>query len=295
MNTKMTDILHDSEQISEILIGAYDLHTHSSPSAFPRALDDLQLVREADEAGMAGVMIKSHYGSTADRATIVNVGSGCSAKALGGLVLNHPVGGLNPYAVENALHQGACVIWMPTRDSKHCLSFGDMEGDFFERPGIGIFDENGKIVSNVYEAMALIKKYGAYLATGHLSLPESLQLCKEAARLRVNTILTHPEWNRTKVPVDIQKELASMGTLVEKSWINVAEGSVTIEEIAHNIREVGTENVYLTTDRGQQGYEHPVDGMKMFLQNLINQGFRQEELITMCRHVPAYIACGQSR
>ena len=44
----------------ELMKGACDLHTHPQPSHFPRALDDFALVREADEYGMAGVMIKSH-------------------------------------------------------------------------------------------------------------------------------------------------------------------------------------------------------------------------------------------
>ena len=41
----------------ELIKGGYDLHTHTEPSAFHRALDDFDLVREAGEAGMAGVLI----------------------------------------------------------------------------------------------------------------------------------------------------------------------------------------------------------------------------------------------
>ena len=37
------------EMARELIVGAYDLHTHTTPSAFPRALNDLELVREADE------------------------------------------------------------------------------------------------------------------------------------------------------------------------------------------------------------------------------------------------------
>ena len=44
----------------ELIKGGYDLHTHTEPSAFHRALDDFDLVREAGEAGMAGVLIKAH-------------------------------------------------------------------------------------------------------------------------------------------------------------------------------------------------------------------------------------------
>lgn len=280
----------NTELINEILQGAYDLHTHPSPSSFPRALNDYELVHEADNAGMAGVMIKSHYGCTAARAAAVNYAADCSAKAYGGLVLNWPTGGLNPYSVENSLNQGGIIIWMPTRDSKHCLTFGDMPGDFFKRPGITVLGEDGKLLPEVYDIMDSVKKYGAYLATGHLSLEESVLLCKEGRARNVNMILTHPEWGRTMIDGSVQKELADLGVLVEKNWINIAEGSVTAEEMADNIRQVGIERIYMATDRGQQGFEHPVEGMKLFIDTMLKQGFSEKELITMVRDVPLCIA-----
>src|SRR5712692_2442297 len=87
------------------LIGLIDPHVHTAPEHIPRLLDDLSLARQARDAGMAGVLIKSHTTLTADRAVI-------AARAVpgiriwGGLVLNRAVGGLNPAAVENALAYG---------------------------------------------------------------------------------------------------------------------------------------------------------------------------------------------
>ena len=34
----------------QLLIGAYDLHTHSAPSVFQRSLDSMELMKEADTA-----------------------------------------------------------------------------------------------------------------------------------------------------------------------------------------------------------------------------------------------------
>ena len=155
------------ELTDELLIGAYDLYVHTSPSVFPREQDGFQLIREADAAGMAGVMLKSHYESTALRASLINQYSGCKAKAYGGLALNWPVGGLNIYAVSNALRAGAKIIWMPTRDSANSLCYGDMEGDFFSRKGITLQKEDGSLKDEVYEIMDAVKHSGAALATGH--------------------------------------------------------------------------------------------------------------------------------
>lgn len=80
------------EKAWELLNGGYDLHVHTAPSAFPRALDSFQLVREANEAGMSGVMLKSHYEPTAIRAALVNLYSNCKTRAYGAVVLNWPVG-----------------------------------------------------------------------------------------------------------------------------------------------------------------------------------------------------------
>lgn len=278
------------EMARELIVGAYDLHTHTTPSAFPRALNDLELVREADALGMAGVMIKAHYGSTSTRAALVNLISGCRCQAYGGLVLNWPTGGLNPYSVENALKTGTSIIWMPTRDSKNCLAYGDMPGDFFTRPGITILDEDGNLLPVVREIMDIVKKYDGWLATGHLSTEESILLCREGRKEHVNMILTHPEWDRTKVPGSVQADLASIGVLIEKNWLNIAEGSVSREEMAKNIRLAGPEHTYLATDRGQAGAEHPAEGMLRFIETLLELGFSREEIDWMTKKVPQRIA-----
>lgn len=273
----------------ELMIGAYDLHTHTEPSSFNRALDDFDLILEAEKYGMAGVMIKSHYEPTQSRANLINRRLNSSTKAFGGTVLNWPNGGLNPFAVENALKNGAIIIWMPTRDSKNCLRYGDMPGDFFKRPGITIFDENNNLVSEVYKIFEIVKKYGAYLATGHLSPEESIKLCEEGRKNGVNMILTHPEWPRTIINGKIQKYLADLGVLIEKNWLNVAENSISIEEMAKNIRIAGIKNTYLATDRGQNGFKHPAEEMINFIIALLEQGFKKDEIKTMIQTVPSYI------
>ena len=87
-------------EAKELLRGGYDLHAHSFPSHVSRSVDDFELLEQAAGAGMAGVMIKNHYESTAARAALMNKRSGLPVRAYGGLVLNWPAGGINPYAVE---------------------------------------------------------------------------------------------------------------------------------------------------------------------------------------------------
>lgn len=127
-----------SETALELMKGAYDLHTHSFPSIVKRSLDNFELLREADKYEMNGVMIKSHYEPTQARVAIANLYAGAKTKAFGSITLNWPVGGLNPYAVENSLKTGARIVWMPTMDAQNCMMFGPTAYNFFERPGITI-------------------------------------------------------------------------------------------------------------------------------------------------------------
>lgn len=272
-----------------LLSGAYDLHMHAAPSPFNRLLDDFALVDEAGQAGMAGIMLKSHYEPTAARAQLVNQHSSSTAVAYGGVVLNWPVGGLNPYAVENALKRDAKIVWMPTRDSKNSLYAGDMPGDFFSRHGLTILDEDGALKPVVFEIMDIVKKYNAALATGHLSPEESVLLCREGVRRGIRMVLTHPEFNRTIVDAQTQRELASAGVWVEKCWYNIAEGNCTAQEMAEHIRIVGAERCFLCTDRGQGNREHPTEAMLRFISALLGQGISEEEIAAMVRDVPVKV------
>jgi len=272
-----------------LLEGAYDLHIHSLPSVFPRSLDCFELVKEASEAKMAGVVLKSHYEPTALRAALVNKYSHCSAKAYGAIALNWPVGGLNVYAVENALKAGAKIVWMPTRDAANSLTFGNMEGDFFTRPGISIFTPEGTLKESVYDIMDTVKKYDRVLATGHIRPKEAIFLCQEGRKRGVRMILTHPEFPRTTIEASVQKEMADLGVIIEKNWYNVAQKAVTIEQMAAHIRTVGIGRVFLATDRGQKGLPHPTVELHNFVVALLKQGFSEAELQSLVRDVPRTI------
>jgi hypothetical protein len=276
----------------ELQKGSYDLHVHSLPSVFPRKLDGMELILAGEKRGMAGILLKSHYEPTALRAELINRYSHCHCKAYGGLVLNWPVGGLNPYAVYEALRAGAKIIWMPTRDAQNSLKFGNMSGDFFNRPGISVTNESGKLKDVVYEIMDLVKEKGGYLATGHLSPEESVLLCREGRKRNVPMILTHPEFQRTRISGDVQAEMAKLGVLIEKNWLNIATGSVTAAEMAANIRKAGVDSVYMSTDRGQETGPSPVEEFGNFIASMLEQGFTESEIITMTHTVPNRIIHG---
>lgn len=272
------------EEALELMRGGYDLHTHTTPSHVKRALDDFELLKEAASYQMAGVLIKSHYETTHARAAIANRHAGSSTKAFGAVVLNWPVGGLNPYAVENALREGAKMVWLPTMDAENCQK-GDM-GAFFKRKGISVLDEEGNLKESIYDIFELVRQYGVPLATGHIGKEEAIASCREGIRRGVRMILTHPEWPKTTVPLDAQKELAQRGVYIEKLWLNVAEHSVTAEYMAQTMKEVGSDHAFMSTDRGQFGFEHPVEGLRLFIIEMLRQGISYDDIKKMVQANP---------
>ncbi len=89
---------------------------HISPDVVERKIDDISLARKFAELGMDGFVLKSHYGSTAERAAVVRAAVP-GINALGAIALNRAVGGINPLAVEIAAREGARTVWLPTVDS----------------------------------------------------------------------------------------------------------------------------------------------------------------------------------
>ena len=60
-----------------------------------------------------------------------------------------------------------------------------------------------------------------------------------------------------------------------------------LEEIARMIRATGCENVFLTTDYGQPKSPYTDEGMLQYAQDLLGQGFTEEDLDRMMRRNPA--------
>jgi uncharacterized protein DUF6282 len=261
------------------LDGLIDPHVHSAPDIVPRLLDDISLVRQALEAKMYGILLKSHTALTADRATIA-AKMVPGIRVWGGLVLNHAIGGFNPAAVEMALAYGAAEIWMPTHDAANHLTF-------YGKSGRGLALERDMVPDSVHEILELVGKRGAILGTGHLSSAEIRTLVPMAREHGVKKILvTHPEAPFINLPITSQRELAALGCLFERTWVftTPALGSVMKpDRLVQDIRDVGCESTVLATDMGQVGNPTPVEGFQAFVQTCRAAGFDERDIQRMAK------------
>jgi Family of unknown function (DUF6282) len=274
----------------ELLLGAIDMHVHSSPDLLPRKIDDLELAALAERAGMRAIVLKSHYTLTADRAQLVQK-LHPNIAVFGGLALNYPsCGGFNPLAVQAAIAHGAKVIWMPTLSAvshlaHHPLPFAAPTG----ARGLRITDEDDKILPEVIEILDLIAAAGIVLATGHLSAEESLMLVPEARRRKVERIVvTHPEIPFLHIPVGAQRELAAAGAMIERVFVVTTQNPpVPLSTITEGVRAVGYESTVMATDFGQPRNVDPVEGLRTYIAAMLNAGFSESEVRRMVQQNPA--------
>jgi Family of unknown function (DUF6282) len=289
-----------SDRARELLRGAYDTHVHVSPDVVERIIDDISLARRFQELGMAGFVLKSHYGSTAERASVVRAAVP-GINVLGAISLNRAVGGINPLAVEIAAREGARSVWLPTVDSvneAHAREAWagrdqvkvpvwvqlqrELREQGIELPPVPVVDGENTVLPEVREVLAMIARHNMLLATGHLSRDEIFAVLDAALEAGVRDIvITHPEFPSQNLSVDDQKALAQRGALLERCFTTPHTGKVTWERWIENIRATGAEHSVLSTDLGQV-FNPPVeDGMALMVDRLLDGGFDEDEVHVM--------------
>jgi len=287
-----------SDRARDLLRGAYDTHMHISPDVVERKVDDITLAKRFQELGMDGFVLKSHYGSTAERASVVRAAVP-GINALGAIALNRAVGGINPLAVEIAAREGARTVWLPTVDSVNESHEREappgakvpvwvklqleLREQGIEIPPVPVVNEaNGTVLPEVREVLAMIARHNMLLATGHLSRDEIFAVLDAALESGVRDIvITHPEFPSQDLSVEDQKALADKGALLERCFTTPHTGKVTWETWIENIRATGPESSVLSTDLGQV-FNPPVeDGMALMVDRLLDSGFTEEEVYVM--------------
>ncbi|MDP3015970.1 MAG: DUF6282 family protein, partial [Deltaproteobacteria bacterium] len=247
-----------------LLEGAVELHAHAYPEFSLRMrgrVHEIEWAELARAAGMRAIVMKSQVFPTVERANLVRrVVSGI--EVFGGITLNHPMGGLNPLAVEIAGELGGKVVWMPTWGSKNDLSKSQFYlnrmrayvrtlNQAVPGPDSGIeILEGGKLKSVVKEIIQIARDHKMFISSGHISIQESLVLVEECTKQRVTFTLAHPFSRSVGASIDDQKEVAKRGGYIEHCFITTMPMHQRLElsRIVEAIQEIGPSQTVLTTD-----------------------------------------------
>lgn len=274
------------------LTGACDLHIHSSPDIVDRIGNDVEIARQARDAGMRAIVYKCVLEPTVSRAwhTMEQV-EGISV--FGGIVLDHHVGGINPSAVEPVIKMGGKVVWLPTYHAQgHAEAFGAI-GSFGyveeERKGyclepITILREDGRIRDEVLTVMEQCREADIILATGHISKRETYLLAKEAkARGFHKLVVNHPFFKVPKMTVEEVGALVELGAYVEfcANELCPIPESANLYDYIECFRRFGVSRFILASDAGHNRKGWPAEELRIFAQLLGYAGAGTEELKQM--------------
>jgi hypothetical protein len=264
----------------DLLRGAIDTHVHVAPDPFAeRRMDARQLVAAAAEAGMGGVVLKSHDYPTQPLAWALDH-EFSDIGVYGSITLNHAVGGFSPDALDVSLRLGARFVWMPTFDA--LWSRQHLPVWFSQRQPMTVLEADGTLLNVCHELLDLVHEHDAVLCTGHLSPEETITLVREARRRGIRTVVTHP--TEFGVPIDMQRDAANLGAFNEycgafiySSSVGASLGPAMVEEI----RAVGPEHSVLSTDLGNVRGPFPVSGFGGWIQYLLDAGFKTGDVRRM--------------
>ena len=242
-----------------------DLHVHAAPSLLPRHGTDPETIAIERSLGFSTIVLKSHEGSTAERAALAGPG------VYGGIVLNSAVGGGNPDAVEVAARLGARVVWMPTVSSAtHKAGASNPELSVHSGFELGLVEvlDGDRLRPEWYDVLDVIAAHDLLLASGHLSADETCRLFAIASSRGVRRLMVnHPKmsflgWNRHAA-----EELRRLGAHLELGILPDLLGGPEnrsidlVEEYPHDLLVFGA-------DLGHAHHPAPAQAVPVWLADL---------------------------
>ena len=252
------------DRVESLLKGAFDLRVHTGPEPDgERRTDYLEAGRDAYEAEMAGFVLMKHRHPTALAAYALNR-MYPGFHAVGSIVLNTSVGGLNPDAVETAAKLGAKVVWMPTQDSA----------------SIRLLDAP----DDVEAVLEVAKSYGMAVASTHATFADTELLVRLAGSVGLERlVVTNPI---ARFSPDEAGRLLSHDLYVELPFLSYYDGQESGVRLRADIVQIGPDRSIVSTDFGQWTNPPPAEGMRMAIAAMLDAGMSETDITKVVRTNP---------
>lgn len=266
------------------LKGVIDMHVHSNPDIRHRAYDDFELMEAAIRVGARAIVIKTHQGTTMDRAYLCNrhnelVHHGDNNFTMfGSVTLNKQVGGINPAAVESGLKLGAKVIWLPTQSARNHMLQNKMD----PTDCVDVI-RDGKPVPELSDIFRLVNDFDAVLGTAHLSPDECFRVVEAARDAGVKkVVVTHPEWWLVGMSIEDQVRIVrDYDVFLEHCFAQPLGGGKYKSNMEMNLEAIqacGYKNVIVATDGGQVENPNWEIALEQYLTYLIDHGVPADQV-----------------
>ncbi|WP_394678701.1 DUF6282 family protein [uncultured Sphingobacterium sp.] len=300
--TNLSDSTEDKKpdeataQRTALLKGVCDIHIHASPDSKPRLINELGFARDAYKAGYRSILYKSNDFSCHDRVYLIRQELP-DFEVFGSLVMNRVHGDkVNVRAAEKAVETTGkfCrCIWMPTGDAIYQLKHMNSK-----EQGIPVLGSDGKVLPEVVRVMEICEEAGISFATGHSSPDEAIVLARKAREVGLKRfIVTHANSGIWTMTPDQIKQSMDVGAFVEYCYLPKLWGAgtglpeytrMTDEEFLSFVR-INPQRSFITSDLGQVGMPHPIDGMNDCIRTLQKGGISQQDIDLLLRRNPAML------
>lgn len=259
---------------------AVDFHVHTGPSFFDRKADPIDLAQAYQQKGIGGAILKSHFGNThvaaelgSERIPDVEIYSS--------VTLNSFVGGFNPTAVEHGIETGAKVVWMPTFSAANFDPRGVDRNFPFSNQSLRATTADGNVKPEVLKVIETIADADRrlVLGNGHLSRQETFAIIDviQERGFDIPYLITHADFEFMGLSVEDQIELAERGAVIEKCYLPITHGDLTVESVVADIDEIGAGRCVLSTDHGQAENSSPPVAYHSFINSLLDAGLSTRE------------------
>lgn len=273
---------------------AIDMHCHFGPEPLveklakvPHSVDPIEAAAEAATLGMKAIVLKAHEFPSTTAAYLANKAVR-GVRTIAGICCDHPVGGLNPHAVEVALRNGAQVVWLPTISAQQDAPV-TVEKFFGITEGLRVVDNDGELLPEVRTIMDLVIEHGGVLATGHISKVEHFAVSREFGS-RGNLLVTHAMHETTgpRLSVPETLELADLGAFIELTAHTCMGAPSSFGNVIDAIKLIGPERAVVSTDYGWScNVPKPGAGLQSYINALWDEGVSETDLRTMACDNPA--------
>lgn len=283
-----------ADPADDLLKGVSDIHLHAAPDSKARLGNELEFARAAHKAGYKSMLFKSNDFSCHDRAYLIRQELP-DFEVFGSICMNRVHGDkVNVYAAQKAVDttDNLCrCIWMPTQDAVY-----QNIRHHHRKEGIPVLDDAGRVLPEVVRVMEICSEADIIFATGHSSPEESITMARKAREVGVKKfVVTHANSGIWKMTNDQVRRCIDLGAWIEYSYITNLWGAGTglpdFERMSDkefaDFARIAPERTIVTTDLGQVGMPHPVEGMRRCILALLANGLTQKEVDYMVRTNPA--------
>jgi hypothetical protein len=285
--------------LDELLYGTVDIHAHAYPDfslQFPNRYDLEDHVRLMRDAGMAGVVLKTHFWPSISTADSLNK-KFSDFTAFGCITLNASVGGPKPWVMEAAAGLNVKVVYLPTWSAVNDQKRGGvcklMEGylpslkAFTAADAYSMTGEDGKIAPEIKEIVAMAREYGMVLGTGHISPAESIEIAKFAKEIGYDKLfLTHPDSHSIGCAFEQITEFAKYGGYVELCALGLTAlyYRTSLDEFKRIIDTIGPGQCIFTTDYFFDWAPSIPEQLRQMMGGLLKKGVPYEDVRTIAQN-----------